>query len=162
MAWFIKIDGHDGESAEQKDHINVLSWSFGANLSVTHTGTTSAQVAGQSEIHDVTLSLVPDKSLTELWLSLCTGKPIPKAELVGMKDVQGQPKQFFKLTMEDCYITTAHLSGSGMHGSDSFDNPTVSIKFDKMKIELTEYDKKGKPAGQPKMGFRMSTHAVEP
>jgi len=62
--------------------------------------------------------------------------------------------------MEECYITSAHLSGSGMHGSDSFDNPTISIKFNKMKIELTEYDKQGKPAGQPKMQFNMATHEV--
>jgi len=90
MAWFINIDSHPGESKEQKDHINVLSWSFGANLSVTHTGTTSAQVAGQSEVHDVTLSLVPDKALTELWKSLCSGKPVPKAVLLGTKDVAGK------------------------------------------------------------------------
>ncbi len=62
--------------------------------------------------------------------------------------------------MEECYITTAHLSGSGAHGSDSLDPPTFSIKFNKMKIEYTEYDKSGKQQAQPKMSFDMGTHTT--
>ena len=160
MAWFLQVDGHEGESQEVPGYINLLSWSFGANLSVPHTGTTSGQVAGQSEVHDVTVSLVTDKSFVELWKSICSGKPIKKSILLGRKDVQGKPKKFFELTMEDCYITTAHLSGSGAHGSDSLDPPTFSIKFNKMKIEYTEFKKDGSPAAQPKMEFNMGTHDV--
>lgn len=160
MAWFLNLDGHDGESMEMDKHINVLSWNFGASLSVPHTGTTAGQVSGQSEVHDVTVSLVCDKSYVEMWKTICSGKPVKKAVLIGRKDVQGKPKEFFKLTMEDCYIVNAHLSGSGAHGSDSLDPPTFSIKFNKMKIEHTEYKKDGSAGAQPKMSFDMGKHEV--
>ncbi len=100
MAWFLKMDGHDGESKEQAGYVNLLSWSFGANLSVPHTGTTSAQVAGQSEVHDVTVSLVTDKSFVEMWKTICSGNPVASAEILGTKDIAGssggKPKTFFE------------------------------------------------------------------
>lgn len=162
MAWFLKLAGHDGESQEQPGHINLLSWSFGANLSVAHTGTTAGQVQGQAEVHDINVSLVTDKSFVEMWKSCCNGNPINEGYVLGTKSVAGQAKakQFFKLTMNDCYISSAHLSGSGAHGSDSLDPPSFSIKFNKMKIEYFEYDKAGKDGAKPKMEFDMGAHKV--
>jgi type VI secretion system secreted protein Hcp len=160
MAWFLNLPGHEGESIEQPKHINLLSWSFGANLSVAHTGTTTGQVQGQSEVHDVNISLVTDKSFVEMWKSITNGNPIDECYILGTKNIAGQPKavEFFKLTMNQCYISSAHLSGSGAHGSDSLDPPSFSIKFNKMKIEYTEYGKEGKVKGKPKMEFDMGEH----
>jgi type VI protein secretion system component Hcp len=162
MAWFLKLDGHPGESQEQKDCINLLNWSFGATLSVAHTGTTAGQVQGQAEVHDVNVSLVTDKSFVEMWKSVCNGNPIKESVILGTKSVAGteKAKPFFKLTMNDCYISSAQLSGSGEHGADALDPPSFSIKFNKMKIEYTEYDKKGAQMAQPKMEFDMGEHKV--
>jgi hypothetical protein len=53
------------------------------------------------------------------------------------------------------------LSGSGAHGSDSLDAPVFTIKFNKMKIEYTEYKKDGSPGDRPKMSFDAGKHVTQ-
>jgi type VI protein secretion system component Hcp len=160
MAWFLKVGNAKGESLEQKDYINVLSWNFGGNLSVSHSGTSGGQVAGQAEMHDLTCTIMPDKAFVDLWKFMLTGKPVPSAELLGTKNVAGDKvaKQFFKLTMEEVYLSSSHMSGTGAHGSDAMDPHTFSLKFNKMKIDYTEYKKDGTPGDKPKVQFDAGKH----
>jgi type VI protein secretion system component Hcp len=163
MAWFLKIEGTKGESLEQPQYMNVLSWNFGANLSVAHSGTSAGQVAGQAEVHDLTTTIMPDKAFVDLMKFICSGKPLKSAELLGTKDVGGggKAKEFFKLTMDEVYVSSAHLSGTGAHGSDAFDPHTISLKFNKMKIEYAEYKKDGSAGDKPKMSFDAGKHVTE-
>jgi type VI protein secretion system component Hcp len=103
MAWFLKVEGTKGESQEQPQYMNVLSWNFGANLSVAHSGTSAGQVAGQAEVHDLTTTIMPDKAFVDLMKFILSGKPLKSAELLGTKDVGGggKAKPFFKLTMDE-------------------------------------------------------------
>ena len=160
MAWFLKVEGTKGESQEQPQYMNVLSWNFGANLSVAHSGTSAGQVAGQAEVHDLTTTIMPDKAFVDLMKFICGGKPLKEAILLGKKDVQGKPKEFFKLTMNEVYVSSAHLSGTGAHGSDAFDPHTFSLKFNKMKIDYTEWKKDGTPGDKPKVSFDAGKHEV--
>jgi len=162
MAWFLKVASAKGESQEQPDYMNLLSWNLGANLSIAHSGTSSGQVAGQAEVQDLTATLMPDKAFVDLMKFICMGKPLPEAILLGTKDVGGggKAKEFFKLTMNDVYVSSAHLSGTGAHGSDAFDPHTISLKFNKMKIDYTEYKKDGSAGDKPKMSFDAGKHVT--
>jgi type VI protein secretion system component Hcp len=160
MAWFLKVATSKGESQEVPEYMNVLSWNLGSNLSVAHSGTSSGQVAGQAEVHDLTVTVMPDKAFVDMWKFICGGKPLSEAILLGRKDVQGKPKEFFKLTMNEVYVSSAHLSGTGAHGSDAFDPHTFSLKFNKMKIDYTEWKKDGTPGDKPKVSFDAGKHEV--
>jgi type VI protein secretion system component Hcp len=160
MAFFLKVGPIKGESKEVQDYINVVQWEMGADLPVSRGEAGSGQVAGQSEVRDLTVSVWPDKAFVDLWKFACNGKAVDEAILLCRKDVVGKPKEFMKVTMNDVYVAAARLTASGGKGADPFQPHQFSLKFNKMKIEYTEYKQNGDPGDKPKVSFDAGKHEV--
>jgi type VI protein secretion system component Hcp len=160
MAFFLKVGPIKGESKEVQDYINVLDWEMGAELPVSRGGAGSGQVAGQSEVRDLTVTVLPDKSFVDIWKFACNGRPVHEAILLCRKNVAGQPKEYFKVTLNDVYVAAARLTASGEKGADPFHPHQFVLKFDKMRIEYTEYKKDGTPGDKPKAAFDTGKHEL--
>jgi type VI secretion system secreted protein Hcp len=114
---YLFVDGRPGPSTSKKDHIDILSFSFGAsNTAVIGAGSSGGEArAGRANLGDVTIMKVTDKTSPLLF----DDKP--------MGDSQ---EDYFKIHMEDALITSIQLSGSS-------ENPVESISFAFSKIKVS-------------------------
>jgi type VI protein secretion system component Hcp len=160
MAYFLKLGSVKGESQQVPGYLEVLGWNLGVSLSTARAGVSAGQVAGQSDISELGVTVAPDKACVDIWKFVCGGKPVSEVALVGFKDVAGLPKVFFKLTLNDVYIANIGLSGNGLHGGDAMHPHGFMLKFNKMLMEYVEYKKDGTPGDKPKVQFDVGNHEV--
>jgi type VI protein secretion system component Hcp len=160
MAWFLKVNGTKGESKQVAECMDVTNWQFGVNLPVSQVKQGSALAAGQSEVREMSVTVLTDKAALDLWKFTCGGKPVDEAVLVGRKDVSGKSKDFLKFTLKDVYVSHAKLAGSDANQSDDMVPNDLLLKFNKFKIEYTEYKKDGSPGDKPKLEFDAGKHEV--
>src|SRR5262245_16725431 len=135
---FLKIDGINGEEEDKefKDHIGLISYSFGA----TQTGTMGhggGGGAGKVQFRDFHFTKWCDDATPELFLACASGKHIPNAELKCRKATgDGGQKVFYKVKFKDLMISSHDVSGTG-EGSSI---PTESISFNFSEL-IMEYGK---------------------
>jgi type VI secretion system secreted protein Hcp len=149
---FLKIDGVDGESKDDKHgkEIDVLAWSWGASNSGTlHEG--GGGGAGKCNIQDLSVTKWVDKSTTELMLRCSNGKHIPEATLTVRKAGE-MPLEYLILKMTDCLITSVSTGGSG--GEDRL-TENVSINFAKVELQYVEQKKDGTGEAPKRYGWNI-------
>ena len=121
--YFLKIDGVDGESTDDKHkgEIDVESFSWG----VTQTGTAAAGGGGGTGkviMQDIHFTKFLDKATPKLWLKCATGEHIKQAVLVGVAAagdpievtgaaLQRADSQFLKLTFSDVLVSSFQENG---------------------------------------------------
>ncbi len=132
--YFLKIDGIDGESKDDKHkgHIDIESWSWG----MTQTGTSSTGGgggAGKATFQDLHFTKRIDKATPKLLEACASGTHLREAVL----DVPG-PKgdDWYRITLSDVLCTSLGQSGSPT------DAPVETLSLNYTKI-MVEY----KPAG---------------
>jgi len=147
---FMKIDGVDGESLDDKhkNEIQLLSFSFGANQSGS-AGVGGGSGVGKVQIHDFQFSKHFDKASPKLFEACATGKHTPKAVLVCRK-AGGAQQEYLKYTFSEVLISSVTHSGSG---SELLPVENVSINFSKIEIEYKPQDEKGGLGGVIKAGW---------
>jgi type VI secretion system secreted protein Hcp len=128
---FLKVDGVDGESQDDKhkNEIDIESFHIGAaNMGGGHSGSGSG--SGKSMIHDMQLTKRADKSSPNLFIACCNGKHHPKAVLVVRKAGE-HPHEYMKYKMENAFLSsyTAKHDGSGDMIKESF-----SLNFSKIEV----------------------------
>lgn len=129
---FLKIDGVQGESADDKHRgeIDVLSWSWGAhNPATTHIATGAG--AGRPDFQDVSITKYLDKSSPVLVGKISQGTIIPEVHLT-MRKAGTKQLEYYKLHMYDCLISSITTGGAG---TDTRTTENISINFAKFKVE---------------------------
>jgi len=132
---FLAIDGIPGGStdAKHKDEIQIESFSWGASNSGTaaHGGGAGA---GKVSMQDFHFSAFSSKASPKLFLGTATGQHFKKAVLTVRKS-GGDQQEFYKVTLEDCLISSYQSSGSPGGGlpMDSF-----SLNYAKVEYAFTE------------------------
>ncbi|AIC16927.1 Hcp family type VI secretion system effector [Nitrososphaera viennensis] len=131
--YFLKIDGIEGESTndKHKGEINVESFSWGAsNTGSPSTG--GGGGAGKVSFQDISFTKNIDKSSPKLMLATATGEHIKQVVLTG--EVSGKKgQQFLQIKLTDVLVSSYQQGGgSGAVPTDSF-----SLNF--AKIEFTYY-----------------------
>src|SRR5271165_4207226 len=98
--YFLKIDGIDGESQDDKHkgEIHIESFSFG----VTNTGTGGSNLGsggGRSLVQDIHFTKATDKASPNLFIACCNGKHFPTAT-VTIRKAGENPVEYlvYKLT----------------------------------------------------------------
>ncbi len=129
---FIKIDGIDGESTDDKHkgEIEVLSWSLGSQ----QTGTQSmggGGGAGKVHYSDLTFSMYVNKSSPKLLLACSTGDHIKSAVLVARK-AGGEQQEYMTVTLSDVLVTSYSTGGSG---GGELPVESISLNFGKIEFE---------------------------
>lgn len=154
---FLKVDGIDGESEDDKHkkEIDVLSWSWGlSNSGTTHMGPGAG--SGKVSVSDMTFSKYVDKATNNLIQACCNGKHIPEALLTVRKAGGETPVEYLKITMKKILISSYNTGGHA-DGLDRIEE-TVTMNFAQVKVEYTEQTAQGGAGGTSSAGWDIAAN----
>jgi type VI secretion system secreted protein Hcp len=140
---FLRVEGSKqglikGESADaaHTGEIDLLSWSWGMDGSVSAFG----QATARTTLQELIVFKRVDSASTALMSALRNNEIIKKAVLVARKAGGAAPVEYFKMTMEKARITAHRINGSD--GSPEL-REEVHIAFWKVQIEYRPQDSGG-------------------
>ena len=174
--YFLKIDGIDGESQDDKYknqiHINSFSWGV-ANKGTSAAGGGSG--AGKALFHDLFVIKEVDASSPKLMEACASGKHIGSV-ILHCRKAGGSQQEYYTITLTDvlvsAYQTSGCPAGKRMHGATvttSRSNvphngvapvpvETVSINFSKIQFDYKEQDSKGNVGGPVSAGYDLKAN----
>ena len=126
--YFLKIDGIDGESTDDKHkgEIAIESWSWGASSTTTAGGAR----AGKACVSPMSFTKVVDKASPLLMANTVSGMVIPNAILIGRKAGKEQ-QEYLKIELKNVLVSSYQAAGSNASGQvDQF-----SLNFSSMSVE---------------------------
>lgn len=141
---FLKIEGIDGESSDDKHQkwIEILSYSHGVSQPVSGVSATGGRTGGRADFQNMSISKTIDNATPDLNIKCAKGEHIPKVELE-LCLASGEKHTFMKYTLEDCIVTSVQPGGSA--GAEVKPLESVSFAYGKIKWEYTPIDHTGKP-----------------
>jgi len=142
--FFLKIDGIDGESTDDrhKGEIDIQSFSWGMSNSASFSSGGGGG-AGKVSLQDFHFTRRIDKASPKLMLACATGNHIPSAVLVCRKaGGTGEPVEYYKITMIDILVSSV-ISGGG--SGDVVPVESVSLNFAKIEWEYVPVGADGRP-----------------
>jgi type VI secretion system secreted protein Hcp len=145
---YLKIDGIDGESTDDKHKkwIEVLSFGSGVSQPVTGASATGGRSGARADFQDLSVLKTVDNASPDLLIKCAKGEHIKKVELECCL-ATGSKHTFLKYTLENCLLTAVQPSGSS-GGAEVKPSESVSFAYGKIKIQYTPIDHTGKP-GSP-------------
>ena len=103
--YFLKIEGVDGESTDDKHKGEIVlhSWSFGASNagSVSNAG---GGGAGKVALRDFHFTKAVDKASVKLFVACCSGEHLKSAALFGRKS-GGRQVEFLKIVLTNIVVS---------------------------------------------------------
>lgn len=153
---FLKIEGIDGESADEKHgkEIDVLAFSWGMSQSGSmHVG--GGGGSGKVNVQDLSITKYLDKSSTVLMEKCCSGKHFPKATLICRK-AGDSPVEHWVIEMEEVIVSS--ISAGASKGEDLM-TENVSLNFAKFKAQYTPQEATGAAGGKVFHGWNIRTNA---
>jgi type VI secretion system secreted protein Hcp len=156
--FFLKIDGIDGESTDDKHkgELEIQSWSWGATNQGTF-GAGGGGGAGKADFSDITISKYADKSTPKLLKAVATGDHI-KSMVLTCRKAGGQQQEYLKLTLEDVLISSYHSSASG--GSSPIPNESIGLNYAKIKYEYKPQKADGSLEGAIAISYNRHTNVA--
>jgi type VI secretion system secreted protein Hcp len=135
---FLKIEGIEGESADEKhgNEIDVLSYSWG----VSQTGTASyggGMGAGKANFGDFNFMMRMNKATPKLMTACSTGEHIKGATL-SCRKAGGKQEDYMVYKFYDLLISSYQTSASSEEPTES-----ISFNYSKMEMEYKIQDAKG-------------------
>jgi len=154
--YFLKIDGVDGESTDDKHkgEIEVESWSFGG----TNSGSFSSSGGGGSGkvmLNDFSFVKKIDKASAKLFTACATGEHLKTATLVCRK--AGKEQQEF-LTIVLSPILVSSFQSGGSAGSDVIPMDQISMNYAKIEFKYKEQKPDGSLGGEVVGGWDVTTN----
>jgi type VI secretion system secreted protein Hcp len=136
--YFLKLDGIQGESADQnhKNEIQIMSWSWGASQ-VSSVSGTGGSGAGKADLSDFSIMTYFDKATPKFFKSIVQGTHIATGTMTAIKSgANGKP--YLKVDFKELFVSSLQISGSS-------EIPTVSLSFtyNEIKIDYSTQDEKG-------------------
>jgi len=143
MRIFLLLEEPDvsGECDHQghEDEIDILSSSYG----IEHRPAGSSR-RNALDIGEVVLTKYLDKSSPKLHEACCEYTKFGSAVLTFVRMAGDSEQEFLKMTMEDVVVTSLTQS-VGPRDEQMLEQ--LSLRFERIVIEYTEYDDQGKPLG---------------
>ena len=154
--YFLKIDGVDGESTDDKHkgEIEVESFSLGA----TNAGSFQSGGGGGSgkvAMADIHIVKKVDKASAKLLTSCCTGEHLKTATLVCRKAGKDQ-QEFLTIVLSPILISSFQNAGSA--GSDVIPMDQISINYGKIEFKYKEQKPDGSLGGAVKAGYDLKAN----
>lgn len=138
--YFLKIEGLEGESQDDKHkgEIHIASFHIGAsNMGTGGTGTGSG--SGKAVIHDLHCAKHADKATPNLFLACATGKHFPSATLT-IKKAGENPHAYLIYKMSNVLISAFGSKGSG---GGEIAHESISLNFSKIEVTYVPQNKDG-------------------
>jgi len=154
--YFLKIDGIEGESQDDKhkNEIDVESWSWGETNGgdAAHRG---GMGAGKVSMQDFHFTMRVNKASPKLMEACATGEHIKKAILTCRKaGKQGQ--EYLKVTLSDLIISSYQTGGS--NGDSVVPIDQISMNFSKIENEYKEQKADGTLGGTVRSGYDLKAN----
>ena len=154
-AWFLKIDGIEGEStnAAHKGEIDVESWSWGVIQTGGDAG--SGGGAGKAEFQDFQFVTRISKASPQLFLSCATGTHHKWAALSGVRSAgKSKTAPFLAYKLTDVRVTSVQ------HGDSEAGPPMeqFSLDYSKFEISYSPQSKSGKLEPAVVAGYDLKTN----
>jgi type VI secretion system secreted protein Hcp len=148
--YFLKIDGIDGESADDKhkNDIDVQSFSWGAS----NAGTMAyggGGGAGKVSFNDFHFTMGVNKATPKLIQACASGEHIKKAVFIARKAGKKQ-EEFLTIKFTDILISSYQTGGG--HGAE-IPNESISFNFSKVEYEYKEQKADGSLGGAITAGW---------
>ncbi len=164
--YFLKLDGIDGESQDQKhkNEIDVISFGWGEK----QTGTSyqgGGSGAGKVQMHDFTFTMTVNKASPKLLLNCANGAAVKSAILTCRKAGKDQ-QEYYKITMTDLlvssYVTAGGYHTSALAGKEELPVPTDSISLNYSTISFSYSPQKadGTLDGAITAGWNLKTNVA--
>jgi type VI secretion system secreted protein Hcp len=147
---FIKIDGIDGESTDEKHKgwIEILSYNMG--VSQPTGGVVSTAGGGTSQranFAEFTFTKVLDKASPKIGLACADGTHIKEIILEVCRAGGSQKVKFYEVKMNECIIS-AYKPGGSAKGAETIPIEEVNIDYGKIVWTYTQQQRKdGSGAG---------------
>ena len=115
---FLKIDGLDGESTDDKHkgEVELSSFSWGVTHLQTLGSATGGAGSGRASFTDLSITKDVDKSSAVLFQKCATGEHFAKGKLT-VRKAGGQQQEYLVYTLETVFVTSYHISSA--HGQES-------------------------------------------
>ena len=136
--YFLKLDGIQGESVDDKhkDEIQIMSFSWGGSQTSSVSGT-GGSGAGKVDLSDFSIMINFDKATPKFFKSMCAGTHIKTGELSAIKSgADGKP--YLKVDFKELFVSSLQISASS-------EIPTVSVSFtyNEIKMNYSVQDEQG-------------------
>lgn len=154
--YFLKIEGVDGESTDDKHkgEIELESWSFGgSNAGSFSSG--GGGGTGKVALQDFNFVKKTDKASAKLFTACCTGEHLKKVTLTCRK--AGKEQQEFLVVELTSAIVSSYQTG-GSAGSDIIPMDQVSLNFAKIEYKYKEQKADGSLGGEIIGGWDVTTN----
>jgi type VI secretion system secreted protein Hcp len=148
--YFLKLDGIDGESTDDKhkNEIDVLSWSWGETQSGSHSGGGGGG-AGKVSMNDFHFVQKVNKATPKLMLACATGQHIKEAKLTCRK-AGGDQQEYMTVKFSDLLVSSYQTGGSQ---GDVVPIDQISLTFSKIEFEYKAQKPDGSLDAPVKAGY---------
>lgn len=138
--YFLKIDGIEGESTDDKhkNEIDILSWSWGETQSGSH-AYGGGGGAGKVNMQDFSFAMNVNKASPKLLLACANGEHIKQALLVCRKAGKEQ-QEYLKVKFSDLLVSSFQTGGST---GEVVPVDQISLNFAKIEYEYYPQKKDG-------------------
>jgi type VI secretion system secreted protein Hcp len=144
---FLEMDPIKGEAqdSKHKDHMEILSFSWGMNQGGTFHAT-SGGGAGKVSASDLAITKYTDKATAELMKACATGIHLNKGVLTCRKAGGKQQLDYLKITMEKVMVTGVQ---SGTSAGEDRETEHVTLNFQKVTVEYKQQLDTGAAGASP-------------
>ena len=132
--YFLKIDGIEGESTDNKHpkEIDVEAWSWGESQTGSGVPGGGGGGAGKVSMQDFSFVMKFNKASPKLMLACATGKHIKSARLAARRTGQGQ-QDYLAITLLDVLVSSYQTGGAEASGLTPVDQ--LSLRYAKIEVE---------------------------
>ncbi|MGD8833478.1 MAG: type VI secretion system tube protein Hcp [Desulfobacteraceae bacterium] len=137
---FIKIDGIEGESTDEKHAgwIEVTSYNTGLSQTVSSTASSAGGASAErADFHDFSITKQIDKASPKLAVACADGTHISSIVVELCRSGTDKVK-FMEYKMTNCLISSTSTTGGG-----DFPTENVTIDFGKIEWSYTQQKRKG-------------------
>ena len=158
---FLKIDGIDGESTDDKhkDEIAILSYAWGETQLAPIGGAGGAGGAGggagKIAMQDLYFSMPVNKASPKLFLACAKGEHLRSAVLT-VRHAGASPTEFLKWRFTDVLISSYQTASDLATGVLPTDR--ASLKFGKIEVEYSPVKPDGTPGTPVKAGWDINAN----
>jgi type VI secretion system secreted protein Hcp len=153
--FFLKLEGINGESADDKhkNEITVMSFSWGASQATSVSGS-GGSGAGKANLSDLSIMKNYDGASAPLYKALLKGDHITSGVLTAVKSgANGAP--FIQITLSELYVTSIQISGSSEIPMES-----VSFSYNQIKTEYWQQKEDGSLEAKNPVTYNLKGNTV--
>jgi type VI secretion system secreted protein Hcp len=138
--FFLKIDGVDGESTDDKHKGEIQIGSFSIGVSnVGSGGSNTGSGSGKAAVQDMHFTKEVDKASPNLFIHCCSGKHFPNAT-VTVRKAGEKPHEYLIYKLSEVFISSINTTG---HDGGGIAQESLSLNFSKVEMVYTPQNADG-------------------